>query len=84
MKQSREKKSARRPVSAKVLTEAARLKPIILLNEVETIRRNNNGLWMDILYLALKVAPKETKALLKRINRNDAGVTSRLRKIARS
>ena len=53
-----------------------------LLDEVEAIRRMNNSLWMDILWIALNFAPDPTKDRLKKINENDEDVTSLLRQIA--
>lgn len=55
----------------------------IRLLKVESIRRTNNGLWMDILRIALDAAPKRTHALLRGINRNDAAVTRLLKKVAK-
>jgi hypothetical protein len=47
-----------------------------ILTEISRIRVKNNDLWMKILKIALKKAPKATKRLLKRITANDKEVSS--------
>ena len=45
-----------------------------LISQVESIREKNNGNWMDILKIAFKANPKETKAVLKKISECDKGI----------
>lgn len=55
----------------------------LILVEVEGIRRHNNSLWMNILRIALEADPKQTKELLRGINKNDADITRRLKDLAK-
>ena len=52
------------------------------LDKVEKIRSSNNKLWMDIMRLAMKKSPKETKRIIRMICQNDALVTALLRDIS--
>ena len=49
---------------------------------IEVIRSNNNALWMDILRIALKTSPQETKALLSQIRINDLRISEATGRIA--
>lgn len=42
-----------------------------IIDDIEQIRKNNNVNWMDLLRLAYKVAPSETKKLIRKINDDD-------------
>ena len=42
-----------------------------VIDAIEEVRSKNNVNWMDILRLALKHAPEETKDLIKKINKSD-------------
>ena len=42
-----------------------------IVKNIENLRKKNNINWMNMLRLALKYNPKETKKLLKKINRFD-------------
>ena len=53
------------------------------LIRIEEIRAANNRLWMDLLRLALRVAPTDAKALLRAIGRNDARIQRALTRAAR-
>lgn len=48
-----------------------------IINEVEIVRAKNNKNWMDVLRIAFKYAPEETRPILAEINRSD-GKISRL------
>ena len=56
-------------------------KNIKVINHVEKIRRLNNKNWMNLLRIAIKYAPKESKTVLKNININDRKISSLLSKI---
>ena len=43
---------------------------------MEKVREKNNVSWMDVLRLAFKHAPEESKKLVKKINKLDAEITS--------
>jgi len=53
-----------------------------LIDLVENARSNNNTLWMNILRIAMKHAPEETKATLLAINHNDEFITTALKAVA--
>ena len=50
---------------------AKKEKDLGIIDRIEKVRTNNNVNWMDILRIAITYAPKETKAVLKRINDDD-------------
>ena len=41
------------------------------INKIQLLRKKNNLNWMNILRLAMKYAPEETKKILKKINNYD-------------
>ena len=45
------------------------------VNIIEAIRSKNNGLWMNILRIALKHAPAETQKILREVRTNDLMVS---------
>lgn len=51
------------------------------ISQIEKIRAENNKNWMDVLRLALKVGPEETKELLRSIIKRDKEVTATLEKL---
>lgn len=46
-----------------------------VISQIESIRKDNNSLWMDLLRIALDKAPEETKPILAKIKKNDVKVT---------
>jgi hypothetical protein len=54
-----------------------------IIEQITMVRARNNGLWMGLLELALNVAPKEAKSILKEINKNDKEISKCLRKLQR-
>ena len=50
-------------------------KNIKLINEIEKIRKDNNRNWMNLLRIALKNSPLESKKVLKKINTNDKKIS---------
>ena len=52
-----------------------------IITNIEDIRTNNNYLWMDILRLALEVAPDRTRIIIKDIINNDKDVDKWLAKL---
>lgn len=50
-------------------------KNLSIVNQIEKIRKLNNTNWMDLLRIALKYAPKESKLTLQKINRNDKEIS---------
>lgn len=53
-----------------------------IVNEIQRIRSVNNGVWMNLMRLALRVAPKEAKAFFNEITDNDQKVSALLRQLA--
>ncbi len=51
------------------------------IKRIESIRRDNNSLWMDILRAAALHAPGDVKKILKQIERNDRLVNEQLREL---
>jgi hypothetical protein len=52
------------------------------IGQIAAKRGRNNGLWMRLLEIALRSAPKETKVVLREINMNDRAISELLEKIA--
>ena len=52
-----------------------------LLDKIEKVRSKNNKNWMDILRLSIKLDYKNTCTLIKEIYKQDARVSSLVRKI---
>jgi hypothetical protein len=48
---------------------------------ITSIRAKNNQLWMELLRLALKTSPKETKQILALINKHDKAISKWLGKL---
>ena len=46
-----------------------------LIDRIQAIRSKNNGAWMDIMRVAMKYAPLDTKALLREIQKNDLAIS---------
>jgi len=49
---------------------------------ITAMRANNNHYWMEILELALRHAPRQTRGLLKRIRVNDLRISEATGRIA--
>ena len=58
-----------------------KLKEKNTINNIQKIRAKNNNNWMDLLRIALKHAPNETKKILKKINSQDKKIASLLKKL---
>ena len=52
-----------------------------ILNQIENTRAKNNINWMSILRIAMNNSPKETVAVLKKINQSDDKISKLLKKI---
>ena len=53
------------------------------IDKIENLRKKNNVNWMDILRIALKHAPTETKKLLKKINKFDKNISKELNNLVK-
>jgi len=45
--------------------------PSAVIFAIDVIRQKNNSLWMSILRLAFKHAPKDARKIMKQIAKND-------------
>lgn len=54
-----------------------------LFTRIETVRSMNNGLWMEIVRIAYRYAPEETRAVMRRVNNNDQAISGMLRELAK-
>ena len=53
-----------------------------LIDEIESIRSNNNVNWMNLLRLSFRVAPEEAKQLFRKINADDQRISELFSKLA--
>lgn len=53
-----------------------------LIDEIESIRSNNNVNWMNLLRLSFRVAPEEAKQLFRKINTDDQRISELFSKLA--
>lgn len=58
-------------------------KSLGIINKIKSIRSKNNENWMDLLKLAFKHNPKESKKILKRIVDQDKKVTQLVKKLSK-
>jgi len=49
--------------------------PDEIISYIAGIRQSNNRLWMDLLRLAFRHAPKEARKIMKKITKNDREVS---------
>lgn len=54
-----------------------------IINKIQKIRTKNNVNWMNILRVAIKYAPKQTKKIVKSINTNDKKIGSLISKLSK-
>lgn len=53
-----------------------------IINEIEKIRSKNNVNWMDVLRIAFKHAPEETREVMFKINQSDDKISDLLKKLS--
>jgi len=54
-----------------------------MIAKISGIRMANNGLWMQLLEIALESKPVLTKRVLRQINDNDAKISALLKELAK-
>ena len=59
-------------------------KKINIVNEIQKVRSRNNKNWMNILKVAIKYAPDETKKIMKKINSDDKKISNLVSKLTSS
>ena len=58
-------------------------KSLSIINKIKSIRSKNNENWMDLLKLAFKHNPEDSKRILKRIVEQDKKVTQLVKKLSK-
>jgi len=53
-----------------------------VVDAIESVRRQNNRLWMSILRIALSSSSIETRKVLQAINKNDKKISDLIAKLA--
>ena len=53
-----------------------------IIDEIEKVRTKNNVNWMDVLRLAFKNDPQESKKLIKKINNADDQISALFKKLS--
>lgn len=53
----------------------------VIIDEIKKIREKNNSLWMEILRIALKNTPDQTRDVLQKINKNDRKISGLLKEL---
>ena len=54
-----------------------------IIKEIYNVRSKNNLHWMQLLDLAMKSSPKETKIILSNINKFDKKISLLLKKLSK-
>lgn len=54
-----------------------------IINQIEKIRSKNNVNWMNLLRLAFKLDPQETKKIMKKVNYDDKKISNLLSKLGK-
>ena len=54
-----------------------------IIDLIEKIRKDNNKNWMNLLRIAVKKSPKESKKVLNKINKNDKKISKLFSKLYR-
>ena len=58
-----------------------KLNKIKIIDQIESIRRKNNGNWMDLLRLAYKNSPRESTMIMAKIYRDDSRISKLVKKL---
>jgi hypothetical protein len=53
-----------------------------IIDEIQKVRGRNNVNWMDILRIAFKYAPEETREVFKRITSDDNAINELSKQLA--
>ena len=52
-----------------------------IISQIESIRKNNNSNWMNILRLAFKYSPKNTAKVMTKIYTDDQKISDLVKKL---
>lgn len=69
-------------VLARLDKDSKTKRDLALVDEIQSVRTKNNVNWMDLLRIALKAAPAETKSVLRKINSDDNRISELFRKLS--
>ena len=58
-----------------------KLNKVKIIDQIEMIRRKNNGNWMDLLRLAYKNSPRESTMIMAKIYRDDSRISKLVKKL---
>lgn len=59
-------------------------KAFSIIKQIEKIRKANNMLWMSILKLSFKHAPRESAVIMKNISERDGEITKLTKALSRT
>lgn len=59
------------------------MQPEEVIDEIQKVRGKNNTLWMNILKIAFRSSPEETKALFKEVAENDSRIVELSKELAK-
>ena len=54
-----------------------------ITRKIAAVRVRNNLLWIAVLDLALEIAPKQTKIILRKIDMNDRRISQLIKKLGK-
>lgn len=66
-----------------IVARGVRFDDFDLINQIEDVRRRNNVRWMDIVRVAMRHAPDDTRAILRDIQELDGEVRRLTQELAR-
>jgi methionyl-tRNA formyltransferase len=69
-------------VLARLDKDSRTKRDLALVDEIQSVRTKNNVNWMDLLRIALKASPAETKSVLRKINSDDNRISELFRKLS--
>ncbi len=69
------------PQNKNYLIMKKKLNKLEIIDQIESIRRKNNGNWMDLLRLAYKNSPKESTMIMAKIYRDDGKISRLIKKL---
>jgi hypothetical protein len=54
-----------------------------IISKIESVRKNNNKNWMDILRTSFRYAPKKTAKIMSKIYSDDTSISKLAKKLAK-
>jgi hypothetical protein len=56
-------------------------KYLFIIDKIENTRKKNNNNWMNIVRLAINIAPEKVIKIMKKIDKNDNRISSLFKKM---